>query len=201
MFSARHIATALKRLSLTTYDGALCRAISPATLYGFQNKKPFKPRPLYNLGPGAGGARFTPRGGAPALYLADDYETSLREYLQVGAPGPLRPVAGSEAIVTFAVHVRLAAVLDLTDTRVLAALGTTPAELREPWRHRRDRRTPPTHVLGRAVAKDRRIQALRFASTKGPGTCVVILTDAIKAPAFVRIHDSQNRLVAELPET
>jgi hypothetical protein len=78
-------------------------------------------------------------------------------------------------------------------------LGTSAAELRQPWRFRRDRRTPPTHVLGRAVAAGGRVQALRFASTKGDGACVVILTRAVAAPGFVRVRDPEDRLVATLP--
>lgn len=199
MLPARQIAAALKRAPLAKYEGDLCRTLRAATLYGFEKKEPYDPRPLYNLGPGAGGARFTPRGGAPALYLAEDYETALREYQQVAVSAQLLPSVADEAMVTFVAHVRLETVLDVTDAAVLELLETTPTELAEPWRWRRDRRTPPTHVLGRAVAAHGGIQAIRFASTKGPGKCFAIFTNAIKAPASVRVHDAKSRLVAALP--
>ena len=199
MLKGRALARALRAAPLTRYEGALCRAIHAATLYGFKKKAPYVPRPLYDLGPPAGGARFTPRGGAPALYLADDYETSLHEYLQVGSHVRLRPRLGAEAIVLFVAQVRLGAVLDLTDKRVLAALSTSAPELRQPWRFRRDRSTPPTHILGRAVAADGHIQAIRFASTKGSGACFAILTRAVVPPAFVRVADPDGHLVATLP--
>jgi RES domain-containing protein len=195
----RQLAAALRRAPLVPYQGRLCRAVHAASLYGFQKKQPYVPRPLFDLGSPASGARYTPRGGAPALYLAEDYETSLHEYLQVGAHARLTPTNPTGAIVLFVADVQLTAVLDLADRDTLRLLGTTAAELREPWRYRRDRRTPPTRVLGRAVAADVRIQAIRFPSTKGKGACFAILTDHIIAPAFVRVHDSENHLVAEVP--
>lgn len=200
MLRRRPLARALRAAPLVPYQGPLCRAVHVGTLYGFRRRAPYRPRPLYDLGPPAGGARFTPKGGAPALYLAEDYETSLHEYFQVGASARLRPaVATAASVVVFGAEVRLETVLDLTDPHTRALLGTTLAELREPWRYRRDRRTPPTHVLGRAVAADGRIQAIRFPSTKGTGTCFAILTSVLVAPAFIRVHDPDSRLVAELP--
>ncbi|MGZ3447891.1 MAG: RES domain-containing protein, partial [Myxococcaceae bacterium] len=76
---------ALRKVSLVSFEGTLCRAVHAATLFGFRRGTSYEPRPLYDLGPSRGGGRFTPRGGAPALYLAEDHETSLRELLQVGA--------------------------------------------------------------------------------------------------------------------
>lgn len=199
MLAGRALARALGRAPLTKYEGPLCRAVHGATLYGFKRKAPYTPRPLYDLGPPAGGARFTPKGGDPALYLADDYETSLREYLQVGSHVRLRPRLGAGAIVLFVAEVRLETVLDLTDRRVLNTLGTAAAEMRQPWRFRHDRRTPLTHILGRAVAVHGRIQAIRFHSTKGRGACFMILTRALVPPAFVRVRDPAGRLIATIP--
>jgi RES domain-containing protein len=199
MLAVRALAKAVRAAPLVRYEGALCRAVHGVTLYGFKKRAPYTPRPLYDLGPPAGGARFTPKTGASALYLADDYETSLHEYLQVGSHLRLKPRLGAGAIVLFVAEVRLETVLDLTDKRVLARLGTTASELREPWRFRRDRRTPPTHILGRVVAADGHVQAIRFRSTKGSGSCFMILTRTIARPAFVRVRDPRNRLVAALP--
>jgi RES domain-containing protein len=139
MLAGRALARALERARLMRYEGVLCRAVHAATLYGFKKEAACIPRPLYDLGPPAGGARFTPRGGAPALYLADDYETSLHEYLQVGSHVRLRARVDTGAIVLFVAEVRLERVLDLTDRRVLSILGATPAELRQPWRFPRCR--------------------------------------------------------------
>jgi RES domain-containing protein len=199
MLRRRALAEALRNVPLAAFRGALVRAVHAATLYGFRHGPTYEPRPLFDLGPPASGARFTPPRGAPALYLASDVETSLRELLQVGASAALRPVAPAKAVVVFTADVRLEAVLDLTRDETLDALGTTRTELASPWRHRRDRRTPPTHVLGRAVAEDGRIDAVRFASTKGPGECFMVLTQTIASPAFVRVTDPESRLVESIP--
>ncbi len=190
---------ALREAPLVPFRGPLVRAVRAATLFGFQSGATYVPRPLFDLGPPRSGARFTPPGGAPALYLAEDAETSLHELLQVGASAGLKPQPGQKSVVLFTADVRLAAVLDITEAAVISALGTSAAELAGPWRHRRDRKTPPTHVLGGAVAEVGHIQAIRFRSTKGPGVCFAILTQTVVAPSFVRVRDPNARLVQIIP--
>jgi RES domain-containing protein len=199
MLPRRALAEALRTVPLARFRGALVRAIHAATLYGFRHGPTYEPRPLFDLGPPRSGGRFTPPGGAPALYLACDAETSLRELMQVGASAALKPQPSGNAVVVFTADVRLEAVLDLTRDETARALGTTHAELASPWRHRRDRKTPPTHVLGRAVAEAGHIQAVRFASTKGRGDCFMVLTQMIVAPAFVRVTDPESKLVQSIP--
>jgi RES domain-containing protein len=199
MLPARALGAALQRLDGNPYARTLCRAVDAATLYRFQNGGHDQPRPLYSLGPAKNGARFTPRGGAPALYVAEDEQTALHEYRQVGHPAPLEPIAGAGALVLFNVEVRLASVLDVTNAEIQGALATSKEELASPWRYRRAGGVPPTQVLGRAVAQSKRFDAIRFKSTKGPGACLAILTERIVKPAYVRIRDSKNRLVEELP--
>jgi RES domain-containing protein len=199
MLATRALPGALKRIRGRSYQGTLCRAVHAATLYGFEQAAPYRPRPLYSLGPSATGARFTPRGGSPALDLAEDHTTALHEYLQVGSSARLAPAAGTEALVLFTVDVRLTSVLDLTRVEVQAMLGTSARELGSPWRYRQARGVPPTHALGRAVARSGRFDAIRFASTKGPGSCLAIFTSLLAPPAQVRIRDPRNRLLEELP--
>jgi hypothetical protein len=57
---------ALMRVSVTRFEGLLCRAVQSGTLYGFLQRKLYTPRPLYNLGPPTHGARFTVEGGCPS---------------------------------------------------------------------------------------------------------------------------------------
>lgn len=199
MRSIRALSRALGTIRGLPYHGMLCRAVHAAALYGFQQPGLYRPRPLYSLGAPKEGARFTPKGGAPALYLAEDQVTALHEYLQVGTSARLAPVAGTGALVLFTVEARLTRVLDVTRPDVQEELGTSPEELQAPWRYRRAGGVPPTHALGRAVARSRRFDAIRFQSTKGPGMCLVILTEALAAPAYVRIRDPKNLLLQELP--
>lgn len=151
------------------------------------------------MGPPASGARFTPKGGATALYLAEDQTTALREFLQVGLPAGLTPTASVGALVIFNVEVNLASVLDLTRSDVQKVLATDAAELASPWRYWRRRGMPPTHRLGAAVARSGRFDAIRFRSSKGAGACLAIFTGLLRPPAYVRIRDPDNRLVQELP--
>jgi RES domain-containing protein len=112
MLPVKALELALTRVPVTRFEGLLCRAVHSGTLYGFLHRKLYTPRPLYNLGPPTNGARFTPKGGAPALYLAQDFETSLREYLQLGKSARLTPRSEKEgAIVCFTAKVRLDSVL------------------------------------------------------------------------------------------
>ncbi|MDO8677888.1 MAG: RES family NAD+ phosphorylase [Acidobacteriota bacterium] len=198
--SAKALKLALARVAVTRFEGLLCRAVHSGTLYCFSPGKLYTPRPLYNLGPAKNGARFTPKGGGPALYLAEDFETSLREYLQLGKTARLKPRSAKEgAIVCFTSEVRLEAVLDLTNSVVQKALGTDDHELKSPWRYRKKRGVPPTHRLGRAIAAAQRFDAVRFKSSKGDGDCFMILTEALVAPSFVEVKDPISLLTQRIP--
>src|SRR5712692_11003453 len=124
MLHGKALRLAPMRVSVTRFEGLLCRAVQSGTLYGFLYRKLYPPRPLYNLGPPTHGARFTSKGGAPALYLAQDFETSLREYFQLGKSARLAPRSEEGAIVCFTAKVRVESVLDLTTESVQKALGT-----------------------------------------------------------------------------
>jgi RES domain-containing protein len=200
MLPAEALKLALARVAVTRFEGLLCRAVHSGTLYGFSSGKLYTPRPLYNLGPPKNGGRFTPKGGAPALYLAEDFETSLREYLQLGKSARLKPRSAKEgAIVCFTLKVRLEAVLDLTNNVVQKALGTDDHELKSSWRYRKKRDVPPTHRLGRAVVAARRFDAVRFESSKGDGDCFMILIEALGAPSFVEVNDPISLLKQRIP--
>lgn len=185
---------------MTRFEGLLCRAVQSGMLYGFLHGKLYPPRPLDNLGPPKNGARFTLKGGAPALYLAEDFETSLREYLQLGKSARLTPRSETEgAIVCFTAKVRVESVLDLTTNDVQKALGTDDNELKSPWRYRKKGGLPPTHRLGRAIAAVRRFDAVRFKSSKGDGDCFMILTEVLVAPSFVEVNDPVSLLTQRIP--
>jgi len=123
----------------------------------------------------------------------------MREYTQISAPALLTPLRPPGALVTYSTNVRLEQVLDLTQQAICQQLGTSSAELAEPWRYRKDRRKPPTQRLGAEAAASGRVQAIKYRSTKGPGDCLVIFTDALVDPAFVEVNDPGGRLVERLP--
>lgn len=189
----------LRTITLTSAQRTLYRVVRSDVLFGFSATGPFTPRPLYNLGPPRGGARYTPRGGAPSLYLAEDMETAMREYTQISAPRQIAPASLPGAPATFVATVQLERLLDLTERSVRRELGTCRAELAEPWRYRRDRRKPPTQRLGAEAADGGRIQAIQYHSTKGAGDCFVIFTDAVEPPSFVEVNDPVGKLVERIP--
>lgn len=196
-------ATTLQRLIKTipgvSLDETLYCVVRADVLYGFSKNGPHIPRPLHSLGPPRSGARYTPKGGVPSLYLAGDMETAMREYLQIASPESLRPLQHAGALVTYPARVSLTTVLDLTSSTIRRRLGTNKKELAEPWRYRRDHRKPPTQILGTVAARDGRIQAIRYHSTKGPGECLVVFTDSLKTPAYVEVFDPDGNLIERLP--
>ncbi len=161
-------------------------------------------RVLYDLGAPASGARFTPRGGPPMLYLADDAETAFAEANPVHAAvqrqnpalAPPTPVG-----VYVSLHYRLEAVLDLTDPATQAVLGTDPAELAAPWRLAQNAgRTPPTQRLGGAASTSGRFQALLYESVRLPGhACFAVFTGRLAPPSFVEVYDPDGNFRERLP--
>ena len=136
MLQTNSLRKLLRTIAVTSFQGTLFRVVRADVLYGFSAKGPYTPRPLFNLGPPRGGARYTPRGGAPSVYLAGDMGTAMREYTQIAAPRPLVPARSPGALVTYSAKVQLDQVLDLTDSAIRKLLNTTLAELAEPWRYR-----------------------------------------------------------------
>lgn len=199
MLQTNSLRKLLRTIAVTSFRGTLFRVVRADVLYGFAATGPYTPRPLFNLGPAKGGARYTPRGGAPSVYLAGDMDTAMREATQIVAPKPLAPAKLPGALVTYSATVQLEQVLDLTDSAIRKLLDTTLAELAEPWRYRKDGRKPPTQRLGAEAATGGRIQAIKYRSTKGKGGCYVVFTDAIVDPAFVEVNDPDGNLIERLP--
>jgi len=199
MLQTNSLRKRLRSIGLVAFDGTLFRVVRADVLYGFAAQGPHTPRPLFNLGSPRAGARYTPRGGAPSVYLAADMDTAMREVTQIAAPKTLAPALPPGALVTYSAKVRLDQVLDLTDAAIRKVLDTSLAELAEPWRYRKDGRKPPTHRLGAAAVNSGRIEAIRFRSTKGAGDCFVIFTDALRAPSFIEVDDPDGKLVERMP--
>ena len=194
MLPAVRLAAALGRLPGRALEGVLYRAIDLEALYGFHRDPPHPaPRPLYSLGPARSGARYTPRGGPPALYFAEDASTA---YAEAGIGGPWRPPT---VIVT--ARTRLASVLDVAHKSVQAALGTSLAELVKPWRLAAARgQRPATHALGQAVFDNGRFQGIRYPSAKALGhRCVLVFPDRLAPPSFVQVHDPLGNLPQRIP--
>ena len=88
-----------------------------------------------------------------------------------------------------------AAVLDLTDAVVLAALGTTDGEIHDPdWRERSA--TSPSEALGAAVFRDGRFAAIKYWSVRAraagrSGFCLCIFRARVRAPCRVEFASTE----------
>lgn len=115
--------------SVTLY-GPWSRAVRALHL----RRSPGPPEPLWALGAPRNGARFTPKGGFPTIYLASDLPTAYAEVESVlavrGFPASLMR---HPPLVFLTVEGVLERTLDLTDDAIQTALGTTEQELTGVW--------------------------------------------------------------------
>lgn len=186
MHKGARLAKGLRACPRAPVAGVWYRSVDGGVFRHFFDKE--KPaRPLWALGAPRSGARFTPRNGAPSLYLAEDVETATREGLQVTLGTPVKPAVGVMRA-TYTVKVQLADVVDLRGASICSLLGTTATELKGPWRYRKDRTVPPTQRLGRLAAKSG-LEGLLFQSTKGQGACLVVFTERLKGKSFIEVSD------------
>jgi RES domain-containing protein len=124
--------------------------------------------------------------------MAETAQTAKLEKRQAGGFGTVR--RKEEPIeVNYALGVKLSAVLDLTDPRVIRTLETSKSEIVGPWRFRADDTTPPTHILGGEVVRSKRFSSLRYASAANPrGRCVVVFPDQMQSAERILVLDEDS---------
>ncbi len=205
MLSASKLRQALAAIPSVPFEGTLHRAVH---LHWLMNLPPnVVPQPLYSLAAPTTGARFTPVGGPPMLYFAEDAETAYAEANQVGSlVKSVLEVAAAPPTVLVAASVKLGSVLDLTDSSIQAALSLSLAEIAAPWRLASARaagsrsKRPTTQRLGQAIFDSGRFQALRYESTRLPGhPCLAIFTGRVAAPNFIEVHDPHHNISQRIP--
>lgn len=160
--------------------------------------------PLYTLGPGVNGQRFTPKGGPSALYVAEDPVTALAEYHRVErivlVADPTYHMIANPTV-HLNIQVNLDKVLDITDRSIQAALNTTTSELTGPWRKQMIMKSfCPTHVLADAVYANGNVQAMRYPSALAVNHANLIIWDErVQLPSTVTVKDSTGNLSARIP--
>ncbi len=159
-----------------------------------------RPEPLWPGGAVLHGARFTPAGSFPTLYLACDPTTALAE---VGSafshPALITITIARNPIVVLSVDGVIADVVDLTVGAIRVFLGTNASELTGSWILENP---APTQILGRAAYDCGVITALKYPSSKHPtGWCLAIFTDRLRRnPAnYVEVIDTSLSLSQRLP--
>jgi RES domain-containing protein len=186
-------------LPVQPYNGTCYRLVDFAVLTGYDPMIP-----LYTLGPGQKGQRYTPKGGPNALYAAEDIVTAHAEYFRID-----RIVLAADAsyhllanpTVQLTIQVNLERVLNIADPDIQAALGTTVAELTGPWRKQMIKKLfCPTQVLATAVFAHGAIQALRYPSARGAEYCnLIIWEERLALPSYIQVKDSTGSLSARIP--
>lgn len=186
-------------LPLIPYKATLHRLVDFATLTGYDPMIP-----LFTLGPGMKGQRYTPKGGPSALYATEDIVTAQAEYHRVDrivlVTDPTYNLVANPTV-ALTINVELERVLDIANPDILAALATTVAELTGPWRKQMIKKLYcPTHVLATAVYAKGNIQAMRYPSARGTEFSNLIMWDErIALPSFIQVRDTSGTLAARIP--
>lgn len=146
-------------------------------------------QPLYDLGPRASGQRYTPIGGARALYVAEHHTTSYVE-----ATGMFSSVAALaqqhvQAQAHYQIRIRLDGILDLTISANQALLDTNVIDLTRSWEWPMAMGLP--QILGELAFESGKFQAIRFPSSRiTDAVNLVIFTERVVAPSFVECTDT-----------
>jgi hypothetical protein len=200
----------LPRLPLISEGGPWTRALGYHLLQGPPPGASGPPQPLWPGGPILTGARFNLKETFGGIYLAPDPLTALKEVEAILSRKGLPP----STILTppwtvFAVQGVLEKILDLTDRRLQARLGTSFSELTGDWRIQQSRHLrgdgplPPTQLLGRVAYETGGILGMKFDSAKNPGEGfnVVVFPDrlAISRASFLEVYDPHDLIRQRLP--
>ncbi len=196
MHSKSKLLAVLKTISNPSISGWFYRTVKNSALY---SRNP--PNPLYSLGPGISGQRYTPPGGPPALYLADEAYTALAEGTHAISSTLAGLIVPPEPQVVFAMDVSIEHVLDLTDAKILFALGTSLNEIRGPWQDQLvSGLAVPTHNLAEAVYESGRFHGMKFDSLQHTGgENLIVWTEKIEDPFYIAVYDPSKKLAARLP--
>lgn len=185
---------ALARLAPTSHQGDVARRVGLAGLLTpVRGGAPVAD--LRFLYAGRRRNRFTPAGGPRSLYMGEDEDIGSAEAKRVALLGSFAKKSAEPAAVFWA-HVTFpSALLDLTDADVLAALGTTDAEIHDPdWRSQPA--ASPSEVLGAATFRDGRFAAIKYWSVRAraagrSGFCLCIFKTRVQAPCRVEFVSSE----------
>lgn len=156
---------------------------------GYRQQSP-QYEPLSGEGARIHGGRFNPPDSFPVLYLCSTAGCAAAEFMRTTRRHPLGPV-GFLPRSLYKYEVGLTAVLDLTDTRTIAHLGTTLAALIE------DDRTL-THEIG-AVAHQFGYQAVLNASAAGVDAVLGVFIENLRTGIVVPAFEQTWEAVDDLP--
>jgi len=178
MLPEPELSKVLDRIQGVPYQGILTRYVD-SDAFEAGGKDCF-----YDLGPRESGQRYSPKGGARGIYLAEGIPTAIGKVTQRGlaALNPDR-IATRQQMDT---KVQLKSVFDLGDAAIRKRLTTSLEELRLPWKGGLipPYTWPATWLLGEAVFNSQRFDGIRYPSAKvNRCYCVLVLTERMGAGA------------------
>ncbi|CAN5550677.1 hypothetical protein BH11CYA1_BH11CYA1_44020 [soil metagenome] len=141
---------------------------------------------LFDLGPRLSGQRYTPVGGARALYVSEHPSTSYIEATGMFASVAALAQQNAPAEVQLQFRTRLESILDITLPGNQALLDTNSTELALSWQWQMAMgKTVPTQILGELAFTSGKFQAIRFPSSRNAEAInLVIFTERVVAPSF-----------------
>ena len=158
-------------------------------------RKSKTPTLLFDLGPkiAKGGQRFSPPSDHRGLYISSELETAGAEF----ADGLHAWKKGDcPDHVAFKIKVKLASVLDLTDSSIRRKIKMSKARITSAWQGYSDLNGgnwPVTWALGHEAFASGRFDGIIFPSTKlAEGTCLLVFTErlsAAKSHVIIFNHD------------
>lgn len=201
MLPYAQLVSAVASAPRATLHGPWARTVEHALLQGPPpGSTGTAPEPLWPGGSKLYGARFTPAGSFPTLYLAASPVTAMIEVGSIFShPSLMTTTIAKNPVVVVSVDGMLNDVVDLTDSAVQALLGTTSVELTASWVLKNP---APTQELGRAAYEAGVVTAFKFPSSKHEtGWCLAIFTDrlSLNAANYVEVIDTSKKLAQRLP--
>jgi RES domain-containing protein len=192
------LAAVLPTIPAVPINGTFHRSVASASLHTGRRK----PTYLYALGAGLQGARYTSKNGPPCLYVSEKSVTTLSEAAGIASSLVEARMAISQPMTTSSMEVNLhLGLLDLTDTIVLARLGTNIDEIDGPWQQQQLSGNPvTTQILAAEAYASRQFQGIRFFSNADPGnTNIMIWTETVIAPSAVSVINSSGTVKERIP--
>src|SRR6266496_415171 len=125
------------------------------------------------LGSQLHGARWTPKNSFPTVYLCENVDAALQEYLARGRRMKL-PDYKSLPMVMAWVKVKIANLLDTTDAEIAGVISSLLEKDKIHWRAIQDRREAVSQAVGRAI-KEICFSGLIAPSQASPGGRNIII--------------------------
>jgi hypothetical protein len=195
MKTARELAEVLPALPSISVDRTYARRVALADLLGISGSVPASALTLTVRNPqflwtSKAAYRFN-RDGIEVLYVGEGESAAGAEAKE--HPG----LAGFDEEPTapatlFCISVRASRLLDLTSSRIQAALGTREAELIAPWLLRSP--NSPTQILGQAIFDAAVFEGIRYrcsplAKIGEDGRCLALFKARKRPESVVRVFD------------